>query len=134
MAGDGSLRIEVPDMERSACMLLNPFLSFKRKCVVERHLFGSHEAHWAVHHVGYTKQSLRDLLERFGFKVQKINRSKWRDTRNITIVARKNKDLDQGKLKEISEKYLENFLVDGSDSEKKLLRIWKEQYHKILLQ
>src|SRR6185369_2221030 len=34
----GLLRIEVPDFRRTAQRLLNPFLSFKKRAVAERHL------------------------------------------------------------------------------------------------
>jgi hypothetical protein len=91
-------------------------------------VFGSHEASWAVHHVGYTRRSLKYMLNLFGFKIREVQRSKWKDIRNITIIAKKEKEYDKTQCKSIAQHYLGNFLVDESESEEKLLDIWMSQY------
>ena len=44
----GTLRIETPDLMASARLLVWPWVKYEKKQEVIRHLFGSHEAHWAI--------------------------------------------------------------------------------------
>src|SRR5712691_2949381 len=53
LAPGGKLRIETPDLKASAWLLVSPFVCYEDKQEVIRHLFGSHEAHWAVHWDGW---------------------------------------------------------------------------------
>lgn len=126
----GVLHIEVPDVGRSAWMLLDPFASVKRKCVVERHLFGSHEAPWAVHHAGYTRALLQHLLATFGFRIIRTTRTAWKDTRNLIVIAEKERHVDRVACVAATEDYLRTFLVDDSSSEGRLLAIWMDAYKK----
>ena len=126
----GTIWIEVPDFQRTARPILNPFASFKKKGVAERHIFGSHEAGWAIHCEGYTPVSLRKFMELYGFKVLQTKKNKWRGTYNFEIIAKKlSRESTRGNFTAITEGYLGNFLVDESDSERNLLTIWMDIFN-----
>lgn len=125
----GRLHIEVPDLNRMAAVLLNPFSSFRRKAVAERHLFGSHEARWAAHYEGYSAGMLSALVNIFGFEVSAVRRNSWRGTHNVEVLAAKSEpNWSNEKLAGAAERYLQNYLVDDSESEQKLLETWMGIY------
>lgn len=119
---NGTLHIEVPDFEKTAKAALSRFKNTNQKKVAIRHLFGSHEAEWAVHAEGYSRWLLGDLLETFGFKIVKILTNSWRGTYNIELIAQKEKDIAYEQCDDMAAKYLEGFLLD--ESEKPMLDIW----------
>jgi predicted SAM-dependent methyltransferase len=123
----GVIHIEVPDFTRTARAILSPLSSLKKKAVAERHLFGSHEAHWAVHCEGYTTGLLEAMLKSAGFKVEKVRKNAWRGTYNFEIIATKIRALETRQdLEHNCQAFLGNFLVD--DSEQKLLEVWMDMY------
>ncbi len=125
MPAAGILHIEVPDFGAAARRALGLFTSEQGRCVAERHIFGSQEAHWAVHCIGYTEARLRGLLEAFGFIPQKVNKSEWRGTDNLEIVAQRSAgQLTFADFEQRTKDYLSLFLVDDSESEKRLLEVW----------
>lgn len=131
LASKGRIHIEVPDFYRTAAVLLNPFKSFHQKAVAERHLFGSHEARWAAHCEGYSSKTLTSFIKMFGFKVQHIRKNAWRGTYNLEVIARKeNASLTREDLSNSAKSYLENFLLDRSESELRLLDTWMNMYRK----
>lgn len=118
---DGVLRIEVPDFEK---------MSKNYNYRAQRHIFGSQEAPWATHFVGYTPEMLTDLLEKYGYKINKIHKNSWKGTANIEIFAvKKNIKIAPKEFEKITRKYLSQFLIDNSSSEQKLLKVWMENYH-----
>ncbi len=123
------LHIEVPDFSRTARIMLNPFSSFKKRAVAERHLFGSHEATWAVHCEGYTLGILKEMLSSFGFNIFKINRNAWCGTCNVEVIASR---AEGSVTKELfvsrADKYLRNFLVDFSDQEMRIHAVWIDSF------
>lgn len=124
----GVLHIEVPDFEKTAKAALGKFKNMNKKKVAIRHLFGSHEAKWAIHAEGYSEWMLRDMLVCFGFEVVKVIKQDWRGTYNIEIIAEKVEHLTKRESSARAEKYLKGFLLD--DSEKILLTIWIEQFNR----
>lgn len=127
----GKIHIEVPDLHKTARVMLSPFKSLKSQAVAERHIFGSHEASWAVHCEGYTPAMLKKFVESFGFKVIKIMKNNWRGIYNFELIAEKNeKKLTVEQFEAITEIFLKNFLVDYSESEIKLLKVWLDLYNK----
>jgi len=125
----GILRIEVPNFKRTALILLNPFLYQHSKTVALRHIFGSHEAPWAVHCEGWTTNRLTGILKNVGFEILKINKTSWKGTYNFEIIARKKgADLSKTDLDEKVKTFLADYLVDLSKSELKLLDIWMDIY------
>ncbi len=129
----GILRIEVPDAGKMAWTLWNPFASHKCQALAERHMFGSHEAHWAVHCVGYTLRSLKKLLLAYEFSINNINKISWRGTHNIEIIAKKNGYvLTKDEAGKRARQILVNSLVDDSASELRLLDEWLRIYNQQL--
>lgn len=128
MRHEGILRIEVPDAEKCMKVLLNPFLTRKQKGVSQRHLFGSQEEHWAVHYHGYTRRSLPEMLDLFGFRTTAINRFRWQDLYNLEVTAKKQKDISQEECVSNARLFLSQFLVDESESEQRQMATWMEQF------
>lgn len=124
----GTLRIEVPDLRAMAAVIANPIYSDRRRCVAERHLFGSHEADWAAHYEGYSRRILCLLVETFGYKVEKVWRNGWRGTSNIDITAVKVASLTLDECKISASKYFEHFLLDRSDAELRLRDVWVKMF------
>lgn len=83
----GALHVEVPDFERTARSVLRPFSSRRQRFTGIRHLFGSHEAPWAVHWEGWTRESLCEAFRLCGLRVERVRRSRWLHTHNITVVG-----------------------------------------------
>lgn len=126
----GTLRIEVPDFQKAAFIVLNPFSNFHSKSVALRHIFGSQEANWAIHYEGWTAKNLSKILQNLGFEILDINKSSWKGTYNFEVVARKNTtDLCKVDFEKIVENFLSNYLVDSSEGELKLLSIWMTEYN-----
>ncbi|OHD24205.1 MAG: hypothetical protein A2086_00990 [Spirochaetes bacterium GWD1_27_9] len=124
---NGILHIEVPDLYKTASIIFNPFKSFNKKMIATRHIFGSHEASWAIHCEGWTTKSLKIVLESYGFKVIKILKNKWRGTYNFEIISQKIKTLNNDELLQTTESLLKNYLLSFND-EKKLFYTWLDMY------
>jgi len=128
---NGILRIEVPDFQRTARIVLNPFNTGRKKLLAIRHIFGSHEVNWAVHCEGYTLKSLSVLLRMYGFRINKIDKNSWKGTYNFEIFANKiSERLNKKQFEKITKNYLKQFLVDESESELRLLSVWMNNYNK----
>ncbi len=124
----GTLHIEVPDFEKNAKVVLSRLASEKRKSVALRHIFGSNEAEWATHYEGWTAKRLGNILSQLGFAEQKIVPNSWNGLYNFTILAKKTKNLSPATAHNVTKKYLEEFLVDKSKSEKTLWHFWLKEY------
>lgn len=125
----GRLRIEVPDFTRTARVALSMFSSRKRKKTALRHLYGSHEAAWAVHYEGYSFELLRELLNEFGFQIASSSRNSWMGTCNIEITATKKFELDEAWISSAAVRYFRGFLVSEKD-EGPLLASWLWQFRR----
>ncbi len=125
----GTVHIEVPDFEKTGKAALSAFKNSKMKHIALRHIFGSQEAHWAVHFEGYSKDLLSDMLERFGYKVKEVKRNDWKGTYNIEVIAQKaGGNLSKDALEKCAEEYLKQYMVDEGESEKRLLQTWMDIY------
>ena len=130
---DGFLHIEVPDFFWTAAAVLSPFTSFRRKMVGIRHIFGSQEAHWAVHFDGYSAGRLKLMLSSFGFEVTTIRRNSWRGTHNVEVVARRLPGaISRDEKIAAARNYLHEFCVDDTDTEKAMLGVWLKYFIKQL--
>lgn len=124
----GIVHIEVPDFDRTARAVLSPFSSQRAKSVGLRHIFGSQEAHWALHFEGYTPRRLRRFLSFYGFKAIKTELVKYKDIYNVTVIAQKTKTISLNEFAAISRKYLAEFMVADVPSEQILLETWVKDY------
>ena len=91
----GELRIETPDAMGCFKLMTSPFTSFDVKQQVMRHLFGSHEAGWAVHWDGWYKEKFAITLNLLGFGDLRFVTNKRGMIRNIEVFAYK-KEQDLG--------------------------------------
>jgi predicted SAM-dependent methyltransferase len=128
LVDNGVLHIEVPDFQRSGKVALSRFSSEKERAVAIRHIFGSQEAHWAVHYEGYTSETLSHLLNLYGFKTDKLIKNSHLGTYNIEVIARKAEDKTMSDFYAITEKYLRNFMVVDVESERILFSTWMNEY------
>jgi predicted SAM-dependent methyltransferase len=128
LAKGGILHIEVPDFKKTAQVALSNFSSVKQKAVALRHIFGSQEAHWAVHYEGYTAKSLAELLRVFGFSLKESRKNYHLGTYNIELIVQKNEQLNRAAAVEIAKKYLSNFMVADVASEQVLLATWLNDF------
>lgn len=129
LSQSGRIHIEVPDLGQIARVFSNPFSSNRARAVAERHLFGSHEASWAAHYEGYDARLLKNLLDVFGFKTEKVQRKSWLGTQNLHIYSYKVRDLntlDEGMA--LGTRFLKQFLVDETAGELELLRVWLKAF------
>jgi predicted SAM-dependent methyltransferase len=85
----GLLRIETPDAAACFMLMKSPFYSFDSKQQVMRHLFGSHEAAWAVHADGWHKEKFKNTLNKLGFEKMKFVTNRWGVLRNIEVIAQR---------------------------------------------
>jgi len=91
----GLLRIETPDAMACFIIMTSQFVSFDDKQQVMRHLYGSHEAAWAVHYDGWYKDKFEITLSKLGFGDLKFIENEWGMTKNIEVYADKlSYDLD----------------------------------------
>jgi predicted SAM-dependent methyltransferase len=120
----GRLTIETPDFERSARAFTMRIGRGNRGTIL-RHVFGSHEAAWAVHWDGWYEQRYRHVLGALGYAALEFDKAKWRGTYNITVHAKRaggSRDRDQQLA--AARDLLRESLVDESESELRLLDEW----------
>lgn len=137
----GLLKIETPDAMACFKLLTSPFTSFDSKQQVIRHIFGSHEAMWAVHQDGWYKEKFEITLKTLGFCNLHFVKSKWGMLRNIEVFAYKSEQ-DLGfqdystsvekllKMSTIRTKKKENNTIEGSELDmlKVWMYLWKKAY------
>lgn len=125
----GTLRIEVPDFDATAALVLDPNAPTRDRRVAVRHLFGSNEAPWATHYDGWSESRLRELLGAFGFETREVTRNAHLATRNVEIAATRGTApaTREGAL-EAARGYLREFTLDESEFETHLLEIWLDQF------
>jgi predicted SAM-dependent methyltransferase len=125
---DGLLTIETPDFDRCIKAYLLGNTSAKGKAL--RHIFGSHDAHWAVHYDGWDKAKFTSYLSALGYHNLKFSFSAWRGTYNITVQARKTAPFaNLSQRKQAAEKLLRFSLVDDSPTEQNVLSIWMKAFN-----
>ncbi len=124
----GLLRIEVPDFDRTARAVLNPFSSDKARFVGLRHIFGSQEASWAFHMEGWSAKRLSRVLTHFGYDIQKVDRNAYQGTYNIDVYALKtSQPRTRETFEQAAQEWLAHSTVDNSETEKRMLNVWMQQ-------
>lgn len=124
LVAGGRLVIETPDFERCAREFFKPWRRGRRGTLL-RHVFGSHEASWAVHQDAWYAAKFRRHLEALGYEELRFARARWRGTHNITVQARKSaRPADRPSREAAAVELLRESLVDDSESERRLLEIW----------
>lgn len=119
----GKLVIETPDFYKCVGQYRHSNLKIKHKIL--RHLFGSHEAAWAIHLDGWDQRKFKTVLPALGFCNLQFLNSKWQDIYNITVLAHKRPPFTSrsDRLKSARD-ILALSLIDQSPSERVLFDIW----------
>lgn len=123
----GILTIETPDFEQSIAMILDNKYSYQDKQVIIRHIFGSHEAFWALHYDGWYDAKFRYVLSNLGFEMFSAHKNSYRLTHNITIQARKQTSLSIAELKRRARGLLRDYLVNTTPDEEKMWGVWCQE-------
>jgi predicted SAM-dependent methyltransferase len=125
LAPGGELVIETPDFERCARVFARRLALRRRRGVLLRHVFGSHEAAWAVHWDGWYEARYRETLGALGYTDLRFQHASWRGTYNVTVRARPDEVAHTREdLLAAAEGLLRASLVDESASELRLLDHW----------
>ncbi len=129
----GTLRIETPDVSRSVLLLASPFTSYGDKQQVLRHLFGSHESHWAAHLDGWSAERFRRTLVALGYVDVRPTHTRWGVLRNVEVEARKPLRDSGARVYEPAVRDLlaaSLVTVDGetAQSELELLEVWMDKW------
>ena len=123
----GLLTIETPDFTRCAREALRRKRPEKQQAIL-RHLFGSHEAGWAVHADGWYMEKFALVLTALGFSELTFTSTAWRDTFNITVQAVKRPPVHSREEQlQACERLLNLSLVDDSALEQRMLACWIER-------
>lgn len=127
----GTLVIETPDFEESIKLfLLDSSQSYSQKQAIMRHIFGSHEASWAIHCDGWYKQKYVHVLNLLDFEIIQIEQHGWLNIRNITITARKKSNRSREWLINSAQNILlESKVVEG---EVKMWETWCSQLRQLV--
>lgn len=124
----GILTIETPDFDRCIKAYLFGNASAKGKAL--RHLFGSHDAHWAVHYDGWDKAKFKKYLSALGYQNLTFRFGAWHGTYNITVQAQKVAPFTSlAERKQAAENLLRLSLVDDSPTEQKVLSVWMKSFN-----
>lgn len=125
----GRLVIETPDVLGSFGQVLGDELTFEQKQAVMRHIFGSHEASWAVHCDGWYGEKFVRVLGAFGFETAvrdtAWDRPPW--LHNTTVVAIKIRELDDAAMLRAVRLVHSWHMVDESPCEVLKLNNWTAQ-------
>ncbi len=124
----GKLVIETPDFEESIRMLLNNQYNYLQKQVVLRHIFGSHEAFWAMHYDGWYEEKFRHILSALGFEVVEAKKSAYLLTRNITITAVKKSHVSSSELQKRAHILLQEHMVNNAIDEQTMWKVWCQEF------
>jgi predicted SAM-dependent methyltransferase len=133
----GVLRVETPDAMACFKQMFSPFTGFSAKQQVMRHLFGSHEAGWAVHADGWYEEKFRITLSILGYSNIQVAKTKWEMLRNIEVTATKTNDtLGVADYEQAAEKLLTMSAVSLKqgrsrtvpESERSMIRVWMDMW------
>lgn len=127
LADGGKLVIETPDFE-GMVREFRRARKAEKQGVALRHIFGSHEAGWAIHCDGWYPGKFRRVLVALGYRDVELERSSWRGTHNLTATARKRRPfVEKPEQLSAAEQLLRESLVDDSASEQQLLKTWLKE-------
>lgn len=118
----GKLHIETPDFDASLRLLTNPKTTYADKQIIIRHLFGSHEASWAVHCDGWYKEKFQHMLQELGFGKFHFKKLGSKPIKNIAVLAEKEIELSREELRKKAKLLLKENLVN--ESENALWAVW----------
>lgn len=124
----GNIVIETPDFDASIKMLVTNQYPYKAKQSIMRHVFGSHEADWAIHCDGWYQEKFYHTLTALGFDNVTFEFTQWQLTRNIIVRAQKTSHKATATIQQRAHGLLRDSMVDNSSSEEKMWAIWRHNF------
>lgn len=119
----GTLVIETPDFEETAKIVLSSSYSYAQKQISMRHIFGSHEAHWAIHCDGWYQEKFTHILSTIGYNDITIQKNSWNKLiPNVTVQAKKIATITAEELTSRAKKILREYMVDSGDES--MWQVW----------
>lgn len=125
---DGIVIIETPDFERSIKQLCSNEWSHQEKQAIVRHIFGSHEASWAIHYDGWSASKFDYTLSYLGFSKIKLIESEYLMLRNITVAGYKKDIISRESLRKKCHDLLKEYTINNTPSEIALWQIWCAEF------
>jgi predicted SAM-dependent methyltransferase len=122
----GKLHIETPDFKGCAEIFLNEKSSYHRKQIAMRHIFGSHEASWAVHWDGWYEEKFEHVLKALGFDEIKFEKIKSRKIPSLVVYATKKRDVSREELVKAAKLLLKESLVN--ETEEEMYAVWSDLF------
>jgi len=130
---DGLLVIETPDFEETTKVVLAQNYSYAQKQVAMRHIFGSHEANWAIHCDGWYQEKFNHVLSAIGYTDITIEKGVWNKLiPNVIVRAKKAANISAEELSLRAKKVLRDYMVDSGDES--MWRVWCTNFDKDFLQ
>src|SRR5262249_2818211 len=120
----GQLHIETPDFQSSLELLQSPHYTYLQKQIILRHLFGSHEARWALHCDGWYKDKFEHVLSALGFERLQFEFTEHQRRRNVIVHACKQRLVDFAGMQQAAKALLRESMVDDSSIEQRLWQVW----------
>ncbi len=129
----GTLVIETPDFDTSIRIIANPSYNYREKQVTLRHIFGSHEAYWAMHYDGWYKEKFEHILSILGFsdiECKLITHPGYELVPNIVVKARKTQNLSRNELHQRAKSILRESLVNNTET--MMYSVWCNNFEKAI--
>jgi len=124
----GIVVLETPDFEQSIRMILSNQYDYLQKQIILRHIFGSHEAFWAMHYDGWYEAKFRHVLSNLGFEVISVKKSSYLLTHNITVMGIKKLHLSTQDLCHRAHTLLKEHMVNNAPDEQQMWRVWCQEF------
>jgi FkbM family methyltransferase len=128
---NSELIIETPDFEKAIRRFIRNKSQEDRE-IIQRHIFGSQEANWALHKDGWSAKKFEYFLNQLGYVVTNVDPHSWNILDNITVKAIKKENKNLEELKESAKGLLKLGLVDSSNSELKMWEGWCNDFENAL--
>lgn len=129
---NGILTIDIPDLEELCKAYL--YGDIKTKFLVTRYLYGSHEAHWAYHINGWSKDTLEYILNDLGLEL--INIKKYGNFEDIqpncgmTLTFEVKNKLNKQEISEKLINFLSLYKNGETDFENRLYKYFEQEFNK----
>ena len=131
---NGTLVVETPDFD--TCVAAYQRSGEDERALILRHLFGSHEADWAVHRDGWSAARFRNVLEPLGYEIVDVASGASDESgllTNVSVSARRPraKRSRADRLFAATE-ILERSMNGRSESELAILARWEQRLESLL--
>jgi len=107
---EGLLIIETPDFEECARLFVATD-NLEKQFKLARHIFGSHEAEWALHKDFWSKPKFQFVLDRLGFKIVEVHQNRSYYRKDNSFIAKAVGKIGPESIKNLTGDILPNIIV-----------------------